>query len=119
MPLKSGNDQATISSNIEELVKSGHKKDQAVAIALSTAKDNSFDAKRARANAWRTKTTRHNDTTPTSSASMTPDACKRKFNLNPEQHAQVDKALDEGKNICAYWKDEPNAGKNLLYLEIE
>ena len=39
MPLAKGSDQATISSNISELVHSGRKQDQAVAIALHTAHD--------------------------------------------------------------------------------
>jgi hypothetical protein len=37
MPLLSGKDEGTISSNIEELVKSGRPQKQAVAIALSKA----------------------------------------------------------------------------------
>lgn len=38
MPLKKGYSQDTISKNIAELIRSGYKKDQAVAIALSEAR---------------------------------------------------------------------------------
>ena len=38
MPLKRGKSQATISSNIREMIASGHPRDQAVAAALSTAR---------------------------------------------------------------------------------
>lgn len=38
MPLKEGSDKATISTNIAELINSGYKKDQAVAIAYSNAR---------------------------------------------------------------------------------
>jgi hypothetical protein len=38
MPLKSGSDKKTISANIRELVHSGYKRDQAVAIAMSKAR---------------------------------------------------------------------------------
>ena len=39
MPLKHGNTQKAISSNIKELRKSGYPEKQAVAIAMHTAKD--------------------------------------------------------------------------------
>jgi hypothetical protein len=39
MPLKSGSSQETISSNISEMMHSGHPKDQTVAAALSTARE--------------------------------------------------------------------------------
>lgn len=38
MPLQRGSSQATISSNIREMIASGHPRDQAVAAALSTAR---------------------------------------------------------------------------------
>ena len=38
MPLKHGKSQKTISSNISEMIRSGHPKDQAIAAALSTAR---------------------------------------------------------------------------------
>jgi hypothetical protein len=38
MPLKKGSSKKTISSNIAELIRSGRKKDQAVAIAYDVAK---------------------------------------------------------------------------------
>lgn len=37
MPLKKGKSQKVVSSNIRELIRSGRKRDQAVAIALSNA----------------------------------------------------------------------------------
>ncbi len=37
MPLKKGKSKAVISSNIAELIRSGRKRDQAVAIAFSEA----------------------------------------------------------------------------------
>lgn len=37
MPLKRGKSQAVISANIAELIKSGHKKNQAVAVAMEKA----------------------------------------------------------------------------------
>lgn len=38
MPLKKGKSQATISSNISEMIHAGHPKDQAIAAALNTAR---------------------------------------------------------------------------------
>lgn len=38
MPLKKGRSQETISSNISEMIESGHPRDQAIAAALSTAR---------------------------------------------------------------------------------
>jgi hypothetical protein len=38
MPLKRGSSQKTISSNISEMIASGHPRDQAIAAALSTAR---------------------------------------------------------------------------------
>lgn len=38
MPLKKGKSQATISSNISEMIHAGHPRDQAIAAALSTAR---------------------------------------------------------------------------------
>lgn len=38
MPLKKGRSQETISSNISEMIHAGHKRDQAIAAALSTAR---------------------------------------------------------------------------------
>lgn len=38
MPLKKGHSQQTISTNIGEMISSGHPKDQAIAAALSTAR---------------------------------------------------------------------------------
>lgn len=45
MPLKPGSDDETISKNIAELVRSGHKQDQAVAIAYSKAGKGKKDIK--------------------------------------------------------------------------
>jgi len=39
MPLKRGSDSKTIQANIAELIRSGYKKAQAVAIAYSKAKE--------------------------------------------------------------------------------
>jgi len=38
MPLKSGTSKAVISANIAELIRAGHKRDQAVAIAFDHAR---------------------------------------------------------------------------------
>lgn len=38
MPLKSGSDRKTVSSNISEMVASGHPQNQAVAASLSNAR---------------------------------------------------------------------------------
>jgi len=40
MPLKSGSDRKTISSNISEMVHSGHSQKQSVAAALNNARHN-------------------------------------------------------------------------------
>ena len=37
MPLKSGKSQKIISQNLREMIKSGHKRDQAVAAAMNKA----------------------------------------------------------------------------------
>ena len=37
MPLKKGSSQAVISTNISEMIKSGHPKDQAIAAAMRSA----------------------------------------------------------------------------------
>ncbi len=37
MPLKSGSDHKTVSHNIEEMIASGHPKDQAIAASLKKA----------------------------------------------------------------------------------
>ena len=124
MPLETGSSDETISKNISKLRDEGKPEDQAVAIAYSKAgrsKNNAlspFEDRQSRAQNWKNKTARMNESTPTSQLTMTPDECKNKFNLNKEQQAQVDKARDKGKKICAYWKDTPT-GKMLLYLEIE
>lgn len=39
MPLKPGSDEATISSNIAELIKAGYPRRQAIAIAESKARE--------------------------------------------------------------------------------
>ena len=41
MPLKKGKSKAVISSNISEMIKSGHPKDQAIAASLSQARKSS------------------------------------------------------------------------------
>ena len=38
MPLKKGKSKATISSNIAEMIRSGHPRDQAIAAAYSQAR---------------------------------------------------------------------------------
>jgi len=43
MPLKKGSSQRVISENIKEMQEHGHPHDQAVAAALSTAKDGQFN----------------------------------------------------------------------------
>src|SRR5260221_2285575 len=44
MPLRSGSDRATISSNIREMIASNHPRDQAVAAALRTARESAHRA---------------------------------------------------------------------------
>ena len=39
MPLKTGNSKEIISANIAELIRAGHKPDQAAAIAYSVARE--------------------------------------------------------------------------------
>lgn len=39
MPLKSGTSQGTISSNIKEMIKAGHPRDQAIAAAMRKKRD--------------------------------------------------------------------------------
>lgn len=39
MPLEKGKSQQTISSNIDEMIRSGHPRDQAIAAALNTARE--------------------------------------------------------------------------------
>jgi len=39
MPLKGGSDQATISQNIAEMIRSGHPRDQAIAASLEKARE--------------------------------------------------------------------------------
>jgi hypothetical protein len=39
MPLKPGDDEETVSSNIREMIKAGHPKEQAVAAAMNKARD--------------------------------------------------------------------------------
>lgn len=43
MPLKKGKSQKTISSNISEMIRAGHPRDQAIAAALSTARKSRAD----------------------------------------------------------------------------
>lgn len=46
MPLKKGSSKETISSNIKEMIKSGHSKEQAVAASLSQARKSSGGKKK-------------------------------------------------------------------------
>ncbi len=48
MPLRKGKSKATISSNIREMVASGHPQKQAVAAALDTARKSGAKIKRKR-----------------------------------------------------------------------
>lgn len=52
MPLKTGSSQETISANIEELIKSGHPREQAAAIAYKQAAKDSGSARVADMNGW-------------------------------------------------------------------
>lgn len=46
MPLKKGSGKETISSNIKEMIKSGHSKEQAIAASLSQARKSSSGKKK-------------------------------------------------------------------------
>ena len=55
MPLKSGSDRTTVSGNISEMVKSGHKQDQSVAASLDNARRHPSSRKGAKSMARRGK----------------------------------------------------------------
>jgi len=46
MPLKSGSDRSTISSNISEMIRSGHPRNQAIAAALRNARSSKRSRRR-------------------------------------------------------------------------
>src|SRR6188474_2789733 len=52
MPLQKGSSQEIISENIAELIRSGHSKEQAAAIAYSTAGKDSSSARKTDLNGW-------------------------------------------------------------------